>query len=78
VITPRELLREEIAQVWNIDRSEMINEIYRVGNGILVPQSQHIEFPTFPGWCGLGGGSVVDAGRWGGSADLLAAKHRRQ
>jgi hypothetical protein len=33
VISSRKLLREEIEQVWNIDRSEMIDNIYRFEKG---------------------------------------------
>ena len=48
VITGRELLREEIGQVWNIDRSEVIDNIYRFENGTLVLRPQHYDVPRLP------------------------------
>jgi len=47
VISSRKLLREEIAQVWNIDRSEIIENVYRVENGTLVLRPHHVDVP---GW----------------------------
>jgi len=48
VISSRKLLREEIAQVWNIDRSEMIENIYRFENGTLVLRPYHVDVPGWP------------------------------
>jgi predicted N-acetyltransferase YhbS len=43
----RDLLREEIQRVWTIDRSELIDRIYRVKNGALVLEPEH---HTVHGW----------------------------
>jgi predicted N-acetyltransferase YhbS len=48
VISSRKLLREEIAQVWNIDRSEMIENIYRFENGTLVLRPHHVDVTGWP------------------------------
>ena len=48
MIAGRELLREEIEQVWNIDRSEVIDNIYRFENGTLVLRPQHYDVPGWP------------------------------
>ena len=48
VITRRNLIREEIEQVWNIDRSEVIDNIYRLENGALVLRPQHLEVDSWP------------------------------
>jgi predicted N-acetyltransferase YhbS len=48
VITLRHLLRDEIAQVWNIDRSEFIENVYRLKDGALVLQPHHFEVPGWP------------------------------
>jgi GNAT superfamily N-acetyltransferase len=48
VISSRKLLREEIAQVWNIDRSEMVDNIYRFENGTLVLRPHHFNVPGWP------------------------------
>ena len=48
MISSRELLREEIEQVWNIDRSEMIDNIYRFENGTLVLRPHHFDVPGWP------------------------------
>jgi predicted N-acetyltransferase YhbS len=48
VITGRELLREEIEQVWNIDRSEVIDNIYHLENGSLVLKPEHYDIPGWP------------------------------
>jgi predicted N-acetyltransferase YhbS len=44
----RELLREEIEQVWNIDRSEVIEGLYHLEDGTLVLRRQHIEVSGWP------------------------------
>jgi predicted N-acetyltransferase YhbS len=48
VITGRELLRDEIDQAWNIDRSEVIDDIYHLENGTLVLRPQHYDVPGWP------------------------------
>ena len=48
MITHRKLLRGEIEQVWNIDRSEVIDNIYRFENGTLVLRPQHHDVPGLP------------------------------
>src|SRR5271170_1050532 len=48
VISGRKLLREEIEQVWNIDRSEVIDNLYRFENGTLMLSPQHIDVPGWP------------------------------
>src|SRR5258708_2081964 len=48
VIAGRTLLREEIKQVWNIDRSEVIDNIYHLENGTLVLRAQHIDVRGWP------------------------------
>ena len=48
MITGRELLREEIQQVWNIDRSEVIDNVYHLENGALVLRPQHLDVPGWP------------------------------
>lgn len=44
----RELLREEIQQIWTIDRSEVIERIYRVENGALVLEPEHYALDGWP------------------------------
>ena len=46
--TGRKLLREEIEQVWNIDRSEVIDNIYRFEKGTLVLSPHHFDVPGWP------------------------------
>ena len=48
MISERELRRSEIAQVWNIDRSEVIDNLYRLENGTLVLHPHHIDVPGWP------------------------------
>ena len=48
MITRRELLREEIEQVWNIDRSEVIDNIYHLENGTLVLRPEHHDVRGWP------------------------------
>src|SRR6266851_7966004 len=47
-ITCKKLFREEIAQAWNIDRSEVIDNIYQCENGTLVLRPQHYDVPGWP------------------------------
>jgi predicted N-acetyltransferase YhbS len=44
----RDLRRDEIALVWNIDRSEVVENLYRLQNGTLSLQPQHIEVSGWP------------------------------
>jgi len=48
VISGRTLLREEIKQVWNIDRRERINNIYRFENGTLRLRPLNVDVPGWP------------------------------
>ena len=48
MITGRELLREEIEKVWNIDRSEVTHNIYKLENGRLVLRPQHYDVSGWP------------------------------
>ena len=48
MITGRELSREEIEQVWTIDRSERIDRIYHIENGTLVLRSEHYDISGWP------------------------------
>jgi predicted N-acetyltransferase YhbS len=48
VITGRKLLREEIKQVWNIDRSEVVDNIYHLEKGTLVLRPQHFDVRGWP------------------------------
>ena len=47
MITGRQLLREEIEQVWTIDRGEVIENIYSFEHGTLVLKPEHHDVP---GW----------------------------
>lgn len=47
-MTARELLREEIEQVWNIDRSEVIDNIYYLESGALVLRPEHYDLLGWP------------------------------
>ena len=48
MITHRKLLREEIKQVWNIDRSEVVDNIYHLEKGTLVLRPQHFDVRGWP------------------------------
>lgn len=48
VVTFRELSRAEIPQVWNIDRSELVKNVYRFGNGTLTLHREPIEVAGWP------------------------------
>jgi predicted N-acetyltransferase YhbS len=48
MITTRELLREEIEQIWGIDRGEVIENIYYFENGTLVLKPEHFEAQGWP------------------------------
>jgi GNAT superfamily N-acetyltransferase len=48
MITVRELLREEIEQIWSIDRSEVIKNIYTFENGKLLLKPEHFEAQGWP------------------------------
>jgi predicted N-acetyltransferase YhbS len=48
VITGRELLRNEIALVWEMDRREVIDNIYYPENGGLVLKPEHYDMAGWP------------------------------
>jgi predicted N-acetyltransferase YhbS len=48
MITTRELLREEIEQIWGIDRGEVIENIYYFKNGTLVLKPEHYDMQGWP------------------------------
>ena len=48
MITGRQLLREEIEQVWTIDRSEVIDNIYYFEHGTLVLKPVHHDVDGWP------------------------------
>jgi predicted N-acetyltransferase YhbS len=48
VTTGRNLLREEIGQVWKIDRSEVIDNVYRFENGALILRPEHHDVSGWP------------------------------
>jgi predicted N-acetyltransferase YhbS len=48
LIALRHLLREEIAQVWNIDRSEVIENFYHLQDGVLVLRPKHVDVLGWP------------------------------
>ncbi len=48
MITARDLLREEIGQVWQIDRSEVIENIYYPEQGGLVLKPEHYDMTGWP------------------------------
>ena len=48
MIITRELLREEIEQIWRIDRSEVIENIYYFENGVLVLKPEHFKAYGWP------------------------------
>jgi len=48
VIELRKLLREEITQVWNIDRSEVIEKFYHLQDGVLMLRPKHIDVLGWP------------------------------
>lgn len=47
-MTGRELLRQEIEQVWKIDRSEVIDNVYRLENGALALRAEHHDVRGWP------------------------------
>jgi len=48
MITSRELLREEVSQVWKIDRREVIENVYYLENGALVLRPEHYDMMGWP------------------------------
>lgn len=48
MITERKLRRDEIPLIWSIDRSETIENIYHLENGVLVLRPHHVEVPGWP------------------------------
>ncbi len=47
-MTGRKLEREEISQVWNIDRAEVIHRAYHLAGGELVLEPDHRELKGWP------------------------------
>jgi predicted N-acetyltransferase YhbS len=48
VIVGRELQRQEIARVWSIDRSEVVEHIYVLTGGKLTLEPYHLDAPGWP------------------------------
>jgi len=48
VLTLRNLSREEIAQVWSIDRTEVVDNVFHLENGSLVLRSEHHDLHGWP------------------------------
>jgi len=48
MIIGRELIREEIEQIWAIDRSEVINKVYYYEQGELVLKPEHYNMTGWP------------------------------
>ena len=48
MITGRDLTREEIPRVWSIDRSELVENVYRLESGVLVMRPHHIDVRGWP------------------------------
>jgi predicted N-acetyltransferase YhbS len=48
VTTVRKLLREEIQQIWRIDRSEVVDKVYRFENGALILGPEHHDVSGWP------------------------------
>ena len=44
----RELIREEIAGIWSIDRSEIIENIYYLQDGALILKPEHFDMTGWP------------------------------
>lgn len=48
MINERELQRNEIEQIWSIDRSEVIDQIYYHENGALILKPEHYDMRGWP------------------------------
>jgi predicted N-acetyltransferase YhbS len=48
MITFRELTREEIEQVWTIDRREVVENVYHLENNVLVLKPEHYDMQGWP------------------------------
>ncbi len=48
MLTFRKLSREEIAQVWSIDRTEVVDNVYCFEKGSLVLRSEHHDVCGWP------------------------------
>jgi predicted N-acetyltransferase YhbS len=48
MINGRRLSRDEIKEVWAIDRSEVINGVYHLENGALRLRPEHYDLPGWP------------------------------
>lgn len=47
-MTIREMTRDEVGQVWSIDRSEVTDSVYRHRDGQLVLESEHYDMKGWP------------------------------
>jgi predicted N-acetyltransferase YhbS len=48
MLTARELTREEVSRLWDIDRREIIDNVYYVENGALVLKPEHYDMQGWP------------------------------
>jgi predicted N-acetyltransferase YhbS len=48
MISSRSLSRDEIKEIWEIDRSEMIDAVYYLENGSLVLKPEHYDVHGWP------------------------------
>ncbi len=54
MIITRELRRDEIAQIWKIDRREVIENVYYLENGALILKPEHYDMQGWPPGAALG------------------------
>lgn len=68
MITERSLRRDEIGQIWTIDRSEVIDHIYYCEDGTLVLRPEHYDMHGWPSGEAEGYGPILfdcyDRGGW--------------
>jgi predicted N-acetyltransferase YhbS len=48
MLTTRELTRDEVQQIWTIDRREVIDNVYYFENGSLVLKPEHYDMQGWP------------------------------
>lgn len=48
MINGRKLKRDEVKDVWSIDRREVINDVYHFENGTIVLKKEHYDMPGWP------------------------------
>ena len=48
MISGRRLSRDEISEIWTIDRSEVVESVYRLQNGALVLRPEHFDVRGWP------------------------------